>query len=216
MNAVPVVGVLALDWSLPTLLLIYWIELGVNLVVAVVEGVVAEYPPAGRSRCFAYHHREGGHNYLRLRLWRTTMLGDDIDSDRIVRAGDKVSRLQPGDLLIGTTLAEDNLESAPSWGRNSGSAVLRNTVNDQPPWIRLIDSEPSISYLIKITQDQGRYLTARPKEVLSRHEDAKTIPEELVTTREEGIEWSGTPQNTEQRPTRRPIPKGVSAVPGTI
>ncbi|WP_143823750.1 DUF6498-containing protein [Halosegnis longus] len=45
LNAVPVVGVLALDWSLLALLLIYWFELGVNLVVAVVEGVVAEYPP---------------------------------------------------------------------------------------------------------------------------------------------------------------------------
>ena len=45
LNSVPIVGVVALDWSLLALLLVYWFELGVNLAVAVVEGLVAEYPP---------------------------------------------------------------------------------------------------------------------------------------------------------------------------
>lgn len=44
-NAVPLVGVVVFDWSLVALLVVYWFELGVDLVFALFEGVFAERPP---------------------------------------------------------------------------------------------------------------------------------------------------------------------------
>lgn len=44
-NAVPVAGVLALDWSLLALLVVYWIDLGAELLFAALEGLFAERPP---------------------------------------------------------------------------------------------------------------------------------------------------------------------------
>jgi hypothetical protein len=44
LNAVPVVGVLVLDWSLLALVVVYWAELGVDLAAATVRGVFAQRP----------------------------------------------------------------------------------------------------------------------------------------------------------------------------
>lgn len=44
-NAVPLVGVIVFDWSLVALLVVYWFELGIDLVFALFEGVFAERPP---------------------------------------------------------------------------------------------------------------------------------------------------------------------------
>lgn len=44
LNAVPVVGVLFLDWPLLALVVVYWAELGVDLACATVRGVFAQRP----------------------------------------------------------------------------------------------------------------------------------------------------------------------------
>lgn len=44
-NAAPVVGVTLLEWSLAAILLIYWFELGVMLVLAAVRALFAQLPP---------------------------------------------------------------------------------------------------------------------------------------------------------------------------
>ncbi|WP_267643588.1 DUF6498-containing protein [Haloarchaeobius amylolyticus] len=44
-NVVPLVGVVALDWSLLALLVVYWWDLGVNLAFAAFEGLFAQLPP---------------------------------------------------------------------------------------------------------------------------------------------------------------------------
>ncbi|SDN09841.1 hypothetical protein SAMN04487949_3360 [Halogranum gelatinilyticum] len=45
LNAVPLVGVVGFGWSLVALLLIYWVELGVRLAFAALEGLFAERKP---------------------------------------------------------------------------------------------------------------------------------------------------------------------------
>jgi len=45
-NGTPVVGVLALGWSLGAVVVLYWVELGVALALAAVRATVAERPPA--------------------------------------------------------------------------------------------------------------------------------------------------------------------------
>jgi hypothetical protein len=45
-NGAPVVGVLALGWSLGAVVVLYWVELGVALALAAVRATVAERPPA--------------------------------------------------------------------------------------------------------------------------------------------------------------------------
>jgi hypothetical protein len=44
-NAVPLAGVLALDWSLAALVVVYWLELGVGLALAAVRALFARRPP---------------------------------------------------------------------------------------------------------------------------------------------------------------------------
>lgn len=44
-NAAPVVGVLALDWSIAALLVLYWLELGVDLGYGAIRGLFAGRPP---------------------------------------------------------------------------------------------------------------------------------------------------------------------------
>ena len=44
-NAAPIVGVLALDWSIAALLVLYWLELGVGLGYGAVRGLFAQRPP---------------------------------------------------------------------------------------------------------------------------------------------------------------------------
>lgn len=48
-NAFPVVGVLALDWSAASLLLLYWFELGIDAFWALVRAVFAGRPPDIKS-----------------------------------------------------------------------------------------------------------------------------------------------------------------------
>lgn len=45
-NAIPVVGVLALDWTVSTVLVLYWLETGVLVARGAVEGLFAGRPPA--------------------------------------------------------------------------------------------------------------------------------------------------------------------------
>ena len=44
-NAAPLVGVVALDWSVIALLTVYWIDLGASLGFATVRGALAQRPP---------------------------------------------------------------------------------------------------------------------------------------------------------------------------
>lgn len=45
LNAVPVLGVFVLGWSLSTLVLLYWFEIGVTLCFAAIRAVFAQRPP---------------------------------------------------------------------------------------------------------------------------------------------------------------------------
>ncbi|WP_222847848.1 DUF6498-containing protein [Haloferax sp. KTX1] len=53
-NAVPLVGVLALDWSLVALLAVYWVELGACLVGAAVKALFAEGKPVYDANGFSW------------------------------------------------------------------------------------------------------------------------------------------------------------------
>ncbi|POG54305.1 hypothetical protein AUR65_016870 [Haloferax marisrubri] len=53
-NAVPLVGVLALDWSLVALLAVYWVELGACLVGAAVKALFAEGKPTYNANGFSW------------------------------------------------------------------------------------------------------------------------------------------------------------------
>ncbi|WP_233506100.1 DUF6498-containing protein [Haloferax sp. Atlit-47N] len=53
-NAVPLVGVLALDWSLVALLAVYWVELGACLVGAAVKALFAEGKPTYEANGFSW------------------------------------------------------------------------------------------------------------------------------------------------------------------
>ncbi|WP_233517309.1 DUF6498-containing protein [Haloferax sp. Atlit-19N] len=53
-NAVPLVGVLALDWSLVALLAVYWVELGACLVGAAVKALFAEGKPTYNADGFSW------------------------------------------------------------------------------------------------------------------------------------------------------------------
>ncbi|WP_275880539.1 DUF6498-containing protein [Haloferax volcanii] len=53
-NAVPLVGVLALDWSLVALLAVYWVELGTCLVGAAVKALFAEGKPTYNANGFSW------------------------------------------------------------------------------------------------------------------------------------------------------------------
>ncbi|RDZ62733.1 hypothetical protein C5B90_14600 [Haloferax sp. Atlit-12N] len=53
-NAVPLVGVLALDWSLVALLAVYWVELGACLVGAAVKALFAEGKPVYEANGFSW------------------------------------------------------------------------------------------------------------------------------------------------------------------
>ncbi|WP_229722639.1 DUF6498-containing protein [Haloferax sulfurifontis] len=53
-NAVPLVGVLALDWSLVALLAVYWVELGACLVGAAVKALFAEGRPTYDANGFSW------------------------------------------------------------------------------------------------------------------------------------------------------------------
>ncbi|AKU09403.1 hypothetical protein ABY42_16550 (plasmid) [Haloferax gibbonsii] len=53
-NAVPLVGVLALDWSLVALLAVYWVELGACLVGAAVKALFAEGKPTYDANGFSW------------------------------------------------------------------------------------------------------------------------------------------------------------------
>ncbi|WP_424003958.1 DUF6498-containing protein [Haloarcula salina] len=62
-NAVPVVGVLFLDWSLAALLLIYWFELGIGLGFAALRGLFAQRPSEAANDPLligAVQHKRGG------------------------------------------------------------------------------------------------------------------------------------------------------------
>ncbi|ELZ84582.1 hypothetical protein C453_11226 [Haloferax elongans ATCC BAA-1513] len=54
LNAVPLVGVVALDWSLVALLTVYWIELGVRLTFAGLEALFAERKPEYDANGFSW------------------------------------------------------------------------------------------------------------------------------------------------------------------
>ncbi|ELZ80089.1 hypothetical protein C455_06980 [Haloferax larsenii JCM 13917] len=54
LNAVPLVGVVALDWSLVALLTVYWIELGVRLAFAGLEALFAERKPDYDANGFSW------------------------------------------------------------------------------------------------------------------------------------------------------------------
>ncbi|WP_241768012.1 DUF6498-containing protein [Haloferax sp. ATB1] len=53
-NAVPLVGVLALDWSLVALLSVYWVELGACVVGAAVKALFAEGKPTYDANGFSW------------------------------------------------------------------------------------------------------------------------------------------------------------------
>jgi len=53
-NAVPLVGVLALDWSLVALLSVYWVELGACVVGAAVKALFAEGKPTYEANGFSW------------------------------------------------------------------------------------------------------------------------------------------------------------------
>jgi hypothetical protein len=62
-NAVPLVGVAFFEWSLAAVLLIYWFELGVMLVLAAVRALFAQLPPQHPSDGLvvgATRHKRGG------------------------------------------------------------------------------------------------------------------------------------------------------------
>ena len=48
-NALPVVGVLALDWTVSTVLVLYWLETGVLVARGGIEGLFAGRPPAAET-----------------------------------------------------------------------------------------------------------------------------------------------------------------------
>ncbi|MFD1644655.1 DUF6498-containing protein [Haloarchaeobius litoreus] len=52
-NALPVVGVLALDWTVSTVLVLYWLETGVVLARGAVAGLFAGRPPATEAGLWA-------------------------------------------------------------------------------------------------------------------------------------------------------------------
>lgn len=62
-NAAPVVGVLFLEWSLAALVLLYWFELGVDLVLAAIRGLFAQRPSEADEDPLligAFQHKRGG------------------------------------------------------------------------------------------------------------------------------------------------------------
>jgi hypothetical protein len=62
-NAAPLVGVVALDWSVIALLTVYWIDLGASLGFATVRGALAQRPPEYESEALligALSHKRGG------------------------------------------------------------------------------------------------------------------------------------------------------------
>lgn len=54
LNAIPLIGVLVLEWSLVALLTVYWIELGVRLGFAAFEGIFAEGKPDYDANGFSW------------------------------------------------------------------------------------------------------------------------------------------------------------------
>jgi len=62
-NAVPLAGVVLLDWSLTALLAVYWVELGVGLCYAAIRGLFAQRPPEGDASALllgAFQDKRGG------------------------------------------------------------------------------------------------------------------------------------------------------------
>jgi hypothetical protein len=54
LNAVPLVGVVSFGWSLVALVAIYWVELGVRLVFAALEGLFGERKPDYEAAAFSW------------------------------------------------------------------------------------------------------------------------------------------------------------------
>ncbi|MBV0901105.1 DUF6498-containing protein [Haloarcula salina] len=62
-NAVPIAGVLWFDWSLAALLLVYWVELGIDLAFAALRGLFAQRPSEATNDPLvlgAVQHKRGG------------------------------------------------------------------------------------------------------------------------------------------------------------